>query len=107
MGYDVHITRAEDWSMNDGVWITPEEWLETVRQDPELEIVSETEPYVAAWLQDPSGIEIFFDLRRGNISTKNPTKEAIIKMGDIANRLQAKVQGDDGEIYQNGEVVPE
>jgi len=107
MGYDLHITRAEDWSMNDGKWITPEEWLSAVREDTDLEIISESEPYVAVWLKDPSRTEFFFDWRKGNISTKNPTKSAIIKMEELARRLNAKVQGDDGETYENGIALPE
>lgn len=107
MGYDVHITRAKDWSMNDGLWILPDEWLAAANQDVELEIITETEPYIVTWLKSASESEMDFYWSKGNIISKNPTEEIIIKMEAIANRLQAKVQGDDGEVYQNGAPMPE
>jgi hypothetical protein len=41
----------------------------------------------------------WFDYRKGCISTKNPDEETIRKMIQIAQALDAKVQGDDGELY--------
>jgi len=36
---------------------------------------------------------------KGNLSIKNPDEECLAKMRQIAARLQARVQGDDGEFY--------
>ena len=41
----------------------------------------------------------WFDYRDGCISTKNPDEEVIRKMINIADTLNAKVQGDEGELY--------
>jgi hypothetical protein len=107
MGYDVHITRAEFWALNDGAWITPDEWLATVREDSELQLVSDSEPYPAEWLRDPSGSGTCLHWSEGNVSVKNPTKAAIVKMESLATLLRARIQGDDGEVYMGGEAVVE
>lgn len=38
MGYDVHITRAEDWAEPGGEQISLDEWLAYVAADPELRL---------------------------------------------------------------------
>ncbi len=38
MGYEVHITRKEHWSDEDGPELTLDEWESTVQSDPELEL---------------------------------------------------------------------
>ena len=104
MGYDAYITRAEDWSsLDEGEWITPEEWLAVVDEDPEMDLICDSGPYVAAWLGDPSYTGTILSWEDGIIQIKNPTKEAILKMEDLARRSCATVQGDDGELYKNGE----
>jgi len=105
MGYDLHVTRADDWSMNEGAWITPEEWLAVVRGDAELQLIADSEPYPAEWLHDPSGSGTTFEWSEGNVFVKNPTKPAIMKLETLASGLRAKVQGDDGEVYRDGEVA--
>lgn len=41
MGYEIHITRAENWSDPDEARaITAEEWLEYVKRDPELKLAA-------------------------------------------------------------------
>jgi hypothetical protein len=107
MSYDVYITRADNWVMNDGVWIELAEWLQVVKHDPELEIVTESDPYCVEWIGNLSGEEYFLNWKNGNISAKNPTKELIIKMESLSLRLRAKVQDDDGDIYVKGEVFQE
>jgi hypothetical protein len=42
----------------------------------------------------------WFDYRDGNIVVKNPDNEIVTKMLDIARQLRAKVQGDEGEVYE-------
>ena len=105
MGYDLHITRANFWAMNAGSWIDPAEWLIAVHEDLELQLISESETYPAMWLRDYCNSEVCFEWIEGNVFLKNPTKAAIIKMEAIAGHLQAKVQGDDGEFYRDGDVV--
>lgn len=98
MGYDLHITRAEDWCENAGFEITPEEWLDYVANDPELHILGENGDYFAEW-----GANDWLDWSEGNIYTKNPRSALIKKMVEIAEELDAVVQGDDGEVYSGDE----
>lgn len=100
MGYDLHITRAENWFENEGFQIAREEWDVYVKSDAELEIDNENEGSVnwnsALYEKDYAPWYNWFE---GNISTKNPEDAVIVKMFKIAVALNARVQGDDGEFY--------
>jgi hypothetical protein len=99
LGYDLHITRKEFWSDENGPVITLEEWAAYVASDPTVRpdpdnpgienyvVTSEAGNWPLWW--NPSG-EIF---------TKNPDDHAIAKMVRIARALDARVLGDDEEIY--------
>ena len=99
MGYDVHITRSEDWSDTEGPKITPDEWLAVIQNDPELLPNPENGPYFVIWRGTTRYPETWFDWLRGNIYTKWPDRATLRKMLQIAELLDAKVQGDEGEIY--------
>jgi hypothetical protein len=43
----------------------------------------------------------WFLYRKGYVTVKNPDEEILRKMWSIAQDLSAKVQGDDGEIYDS------
>ena len=108
MGYDLHITRAQDWSCNEGHEITPAEWLHVVQQDPSFKLDELQGPYFVLWTGDrecgKSGYpDAWFDWYAGNITTKNPDSPMIKKMVQIARKLNARVQGDDGETYTGNE----
>ena len=103
MGYDLHITRAEHWVENDDQWIEVDEWLDIVERDPELELADENGPYFAIWCGPSKYEEPWFDWSDGNITTKNPDSAMIAKMVEMAGKLGANVQGDDGERYVGGE----
>jgi hypothetical protein len=116
MGYEVHITRRNDWFDDEGPVITLEEWLHYVRHDPEMRL----EGYAEADLEDGGAVRIesdglcvwtrysghgvdgnmaWFTYADDRIDVKNPDVEMLVKMGSIAQVLSAKVQGDDGERY--------
>src|ERR1700719_1876991 len=113
VGYDLHITRKADWPEPDGPEISYDEWMAVVNMDPELRI----EGYVnvrlpdhsvarrplAAWTAysryDSSGDMPALEFSHGNIAAKNPDREFRCKMWRLAQALNAKVQGDDGEFY--------
>ena len=116
MGYNLHITRKEDWfdgSKNED--ISPEEWVEYVKGDPELQVdgfmnvkatdidgtMKNEKRDIFVWTTysklKENGGWIYYD--HGNITVKNPDNEFIHKMKLIAQSLQAKVVGDDGELY--------
>jgi len=99
MGYEVHITRADDWASNEDCPIEPSEWLGVIERDESLRLAGYNGPYFALWEGDPDDPEAWLDLVEGNITTKYPTERLIHKMLEIAERLGARVQGDDGELY--------
>jgi hypothetical protein len=118
MGYDVHITRKLDWSDPEGPEISLAEWLAVVAADPEMRLdgCAETrlqdgsvfrtvQEGLAVWTaysqHDASGNNAWFLYRKGYVTVKNPDEEILRKMWSIAQDLSAKVQGDDGEIYDS------
>ena len=100
MGYELYITRKEEWCDVEGPTISPEEWLTVVQHDPEFTITGlhGPYPYHADW-SGPGKYPCWLDHRNGNLYSKNPTDEMIDKMVQIARWLDAKVQGDEGEVY--------
>ncbi len=112
MGYDIHIHRRLRW-FDIGSDITTEEWDKLINGDPELEHTEKVEvPFkggifsyklkdtlLAKWMNPPSNEVFWFDLRKGKISTKYNKDEILIKAIEIAKKLKAKVQGDEGETY--------
>jgi hypothetical protein len=100
MGYDFHITRRDNW-YDEGADISADEWLKYVESDPELSIDESNGKYFAIWKED------WLDWQLGEIYTKDPRRNLVEKMIQIANRLNAKVQGDEGEVYTDGSQVPD
>jgi hypothetical protein len=112
MGYDVRITRAEDWRESEATPITLEEWLAYVASDPEMrldgfaearnpktgEIIRYKSPGLSVWTASSGGAALM-DHLCGNIVVKNPDSAILRKMCAIAERLGARVQGDEGEMY--------
>lgn len=117
MGYDLHITRKRDWFDDDGPAISLDEWLAYVESDAELRLDGHAEaglpggavlraedPSMAVWTawsgNVPAGNQAWMWLAgTGNVMAKNPSREMIAKMYDIALSLGAKVQGDECEVY--------
>jgi len=98
MGYDLHITRAESWAENEGLEISAQEWHDYISRDGELRIDADNADMVL-WNGKSQYSEPWFAYRMGEIYTKNPDKPMIVKMCKIAVSLNARVQGDDGELY--------
>ena len=119
MGYDVHITRKRDWfNEEDNAAITLQEWKEYVADDPEMRL----DDYAEAPLPDgdlirtvgeglcvwtaysgngQNGNYAWFDWHENRVVVKNPDSEILDKMKGIAQALAARVQGDEGEYYDN------
>lgn len=104
MGYDFHITRAKNWASNEGNRITAQEWLEVINEDPELIPSPEHGEYFVIWRGTTQYPETWFDWQDGNIGTKNPDKATLRKLSRIAQRLGAKIEGDEGEIWGEQEI---
>jgi hypothetical protein len=121
VGYDVHITRAAEWTDADADPITLEEWIAYVRSDEEMrldgfaeasttggDVIRVESPGLAVWtawtsVPDDDGLA-WFDHRGGRIVVKSPDESILMKMCAIADRLGAHVQGDDGEPYTAADV---
>jgi hypothetical protein len=112
MGYNVFITRKTDLTDEDGPIITLNEWKALVLSDTELRLESGAEEQgVCVWTAySKNGRRrnfawLYLD-GGGNITAKNPDKEFLRKMCQIAQKLDAKVQGDELELYDaKGNVV--
>lgn len=104
MGYDLHITRAEVWTETQGSEIPAEEWLSYVEGDEELTLDPPNGAYSVIWKGEG---ELWFDWYEGNVYTTNPDRIALEKMLSIAKALNAKVQGDNGEVYNTVEDLEE
>jgi hypothetical protein len=116
MGYDVHITRKQHWSDEDGEQITLAEWLAVVEVDASMRLDGHAEAHLAGdavlrveseglsvWTgwsgHGKAGGMAWFDYWRGSIAVKNPDPEILRKMWELAQALSAQVQGDEGELY--------
>jgi hypothetical protein len=115
MGYDVHITRKEDWADPDGPAISLEEWLAVVAADPEMRLDGYAEAHrdgsvlrmecegLAVWTaysgHGLNGNMAWFLFNDDRIVVRNPDNEILRKMWTLARALSARVQGDDGEFY--------
>jgi hypothetical protein len=107
MGYDLHITRAEFHATNEGCAITADEWMRYVQGDPELRAFPANGEYFVEWTGPSKYPDPWFDWFGGNIYTKNPDQAILGKMLQIAQSLGARVQGDDGEFYDDASQISE
>jgi hypothetical protein len=100
MGYELHITRKIDWSESDGPRIELSEWVTLIESDPELALDKSTQylDWVSASFRGQEGA-LAWD--NGQIHAKNPYNPLVNKMVAVAKRLNAEVQGDDGEVYND------
>lgn len=115
MGYEVHIIRTTEWTDSESEPITIEQWRAYVASDPEMRADGFAEATTASgalryenaglavWTAWPEhgrdGNFAWFDLETGRVTVKNPDEAILSKMCAIAERLGARVQGDDGEDY--------
>jgi hypothetical protein len=121
MSYHVHITRkATHWAdKNDPATITLAEWEAYVAGDAELqpdEQAEEPEPVadpaelprpdgLSAWLpytkKTPTDHYAWFYHDQDHVTVAGPDEEILGKMLAIAHALQARVQGNDGEYFDD------
>ncbi len=98
-GYDLHVTRKKDWADKSGPKITNSEWSEYLKSDKQIKSDKGLgkDGYVVTLAS--TRFPLFFDPKNGELYTTDPDKIAIEKLIEIAKRLNARVQGDDGEFY--------
>jgi hypothetical protein len=105
MGYDLHITRAPEWSSrNRPQEITEAEWLAVVDADPKLRLATKEDacnfPGMVLWMAKVEGYAgPWFAWVDGYIYSKNPNGLIIEKMIELAQRLNARVLGEEDEQY--------
>ncbi len=116
MGYDLHITRRQQWFDSEGPAITIEEWLALIDSDQEMRLDGYAEaalpeggslrmedPSMAVWVKYSGhmlgGNMAWLCLSRGNVVAKNPDQEIRGKMWCLAQTLSARLQGDELELY--------
>jgi hypothetical protein len=118
MGYDLHITRKNNWfDDDDSRNILLQEWIQLVSNDSEMRLDNFAEATLpdsetlrleseglSVWTKysgdGVNGNHAWFRYHKGTIVVKNPDEEIIQKMIEIAAKLHAKVQGDEGELYK-------
>jgi hypothetical protein len=115
MGYDLHITRSGSWLDADANPISEAEWHEAVAKDPSL--LLSTEDYYEAkdanggivrtaavvWDRDP---DVAFWFERSEVTAKNPKDDTIVKLLELASRLNARLLGDEDEEYLPSDDPP-
>lgn len=114
MAYDIHITKNLPWFNQDG-GISQQEWDELINNDPELEIAEKVEgmtdeganisfqiqgAQVAKWKRPNTNDIIWLVYEKGFITVSNPNETLLSKVKVIAKKIDAKVQGDELEIYE-------
>ena len=121
MGYELHIVRKNDWNnFDEESDITLNEWLSYINNDSELEPTNSSDikageeqffnnkPGYCEWnahsIYKETNARPWFAYWQGGISTKNPDDETVLKMLAIAEKLNARVQGDDGEFYEEDDI---
>jgi hypothetical protein len=125
MGYDVHITRkAVSWDDNqDDAAITLAEWQAYVTNDPEMQVDDFSNPsnrtsVPTDWTTMGASIWVPYSkngrgeyyarfIHQGDrVTVTQPDEELLGKMLLIAYALQARVQGDDGEYFDEYNAQP-
>lgn len=122
MGYDVHITRKDNWFDEQGDALSLAEWLAYIEGDPEMRldgyaeaklkdgsVLRSNNPSMAVWVEHPQhgtrdGMAWMW-LSSGNVQAKNPDEDTLRKMWRIAQSLGARVQGDEGELYESSGLM--
>ena len=110
IGYEVYITRKEYHFDEDGPEISLTEWIDFVTNHPEFrmdgfaeaetpegEILRIEADGLAVWEKysksKRGGNQAWFLYFEGSVSVKNPDRELLSKMYEMAQQFSAKVQG--------------
>ncbi len=115
MGYELSIQREDNQ-----IKLTKEEWVDYVKSDPEFEQIEEFSavldsgesitvptPNAGLWKTNKGEVPFTFDEEYGWISVKNPDEWIIKKMISIAQDLDSVVLGEEGEKYDEKNLLGE
>jgi len=107
MSYNAYITRANFWAENQGFEIPAAEWLQLIDGDNELEQGEGNGPFFAVFTGSDSSGNLWIDWSEGNLFASYPNRALQKKLLQVADKLSAIVQGDDGEVYTTIDDFPE
>jgi hypothetical protein len=99
MGYSLYITRREHWHDESGPEIALPEWQQLVASDATLRWEPNLGEHFATWLGSTSSEPPWLAWLNGNLESKHPELHFIRKMASLASQLNAKVVGEEGELY--------
>lgn len=112
MGYNLYITRG-NWFDQNKPKIGAEEWISLVQADPELALemddtsgqspglaLNSDSDVLARWPASDEDPFFIYSHRSGTIRVKSPGDQTIRKMIQIADELDAFVQGEEDEYYR-------
>ena len=98
MGYEIYITRRTTWSAEGPPEIFLAEWQAAASQFPELVVINNPMYEDGRGLRGKLGWSLFWYVD-GKITAKKPTRQALLRMCALAKTLNARVIGDDDEVY--------
>jgi hypothetical protein len=110
VGYDLHITCADEWSDSSAAPISPTEWATAAGELAGLRVagsVTTSGSDVPVYVLDEDGPSLIY--QSGRIVVSGVRDEDDVKrVVDIASALGARVVGDDGEEYgADGQPIPD
>jgi hypothetical protein len=104
VGYELHITRAFVSYESERFPILGTEVDDLVRDEPDLTIPPEgprrPDFCFVAWESGAPDGPSYLRFSEGRLSTKNPQRALLLRMTDLAARLDAWVFGDDGDACE-------
>lgn len=103
MGYDLHITRKQDWSQEEGPTISREEVVAYFDSIDDFQVASEYSndgEMMFAWMGSPERGWVMHIDDEGELLSKNPSEDLVRRLWLIAQDLGAQLHGDDGELYR-------
>ncbi|MFY0640504.1 MAG: hypothetical protein JXR16_05605 [Bermanella sp.] len=115
MGYNIHITLADEWRDSEKNPITSDllEEVSRISHDTVSGVNSKTGEVIEQcfedsfyWPSENSDNKCMFHLIGGRLIFKYHDKNQIEIAKDLASYLGAKVQGDDGEVYEYQSTKP-
>ena len=110
----VRTTRTH-WADDHGPEIAEDEWRRAVEADPDLamagfveartsdgRVLRTDDPSIAQMVTHPRLAEhgAWLSFSMGNVVVKNPDDIIVAKMCELGEALGARVQGDEGELYE-------
>jgi hypothetical protein len=101
VGYEPHITRADEWAGSHAAPISEGEWLAVAKSDDRIRLWAHSEFF--GWRD--GGPSMYWS--HGQVNVKGARDPAeIAELVLFARGLGAHLQGDDGEIYgESGQPI--